>query len=107
MSYKQIILQILCLCILCTTIACVDASNSISSNITVTLADDFPATTPDYVGLDSEKLNTLSQMIDVGDYGDIQSLLIVRDGYMAFENYYLGYSRHLLHITDFNGGCFH
>jgi len=32
-------------------------------------ADDFPAATSDYVELDGEKLNALSQMIAAGDYG--------------------------------------
>jgi CubicO group peptidase (beta-lactamase class C family) len=51
------------------------------------------------VGLDGQRLNALSEMIDAGDYEDIQSLLIVRDGHMAVENYYQGYNRHLLHFT--------
>jgi CubicO group peptidase (beta-lactamase class C family) len=100
MSYKQIISQIICLCLFFTFFACVDASNSVSSNITLPSADDFPTATPDHVGLDGQKLNALSQMIAAGDYGDIQSLLIVRHGYMALENYYLGYNRHILHFTS-------
>jgi CubicO group peptidase (beta-lactamase class C family) len=100
MSYKQIISLILCACIFLTLIACVDTSTSVSSNITVSAAaDEFPAATPDQVGLDGQKLIALSKMIEAGDYGDIQSLLIVRDGYIAVENYYQGYNRHLLHFT--------
>jgi hypothetical protein len=67
-------LQILCLFLFCTFLACVDASNSVSPNITLPPVDDFPAATPEHVGLDSQKLNALSQMIAAGDYGDIQSL---------------------------------
>ena len=100
MSYKQIVSQILFLFLFCAFPACVDASNSVSSNITLPPLDDFPAATPEDVGPDSQKLNALSQMIAAGDHGDIQSLPIVRQGYLAFEAYYPGYNRHILHFTS-------
>ena len=101
MSYKQFVSQILCLTIFSSFIACVDTSPSVSADISVSaaVADDFPAATPDQVGLDDQKLTALSEMIEAGDYGDIHGLLIVRHDHMAVENYYQGYNRLLLHFT--------
>ena len=101
MSNKQIISNLICLILITGTFACVDASNSVNANIKINIpsTDDFPAVVPDEVGLNDQRLAILSQMIEAGSFGDIQSLLIVRYGNMAVENYYQGYNRHLLHFT--------
>ena len=80
MSYKQIISQILCLCIFSMLIACVDASNSVSPSITISAAatEDFPATTPDQVGLDGQKLNALSHMIEISRACSLFAMVIWR-----------------------------
>lgn len=101
MTNKQIISNLICLLLITGTLACVDASNSVNANININIpsTDDFPAVVPDEVGLNDHRLAILSQMIEAGSFGDIQSLLIVRYGNMAVENYYQGYNRHLLHFT--------
>jgi CubicO group peptidase (beta-lactamase class C family) len=45
---------------------------------------------PESVGLDSELLKTLVQKIRAGEFQNIHSLLIVRDGKLALEEYFSG-----------------
>ena len=99
MPNKQIISNLICLILITGTFACVDASNSVNADINLPSADEFPPVAPPEVGLNDHRLAILSQMIEAGNFGDIQSLLIVRYGNMAVENYYQGYNRHLLHFT--------
>ena len=78
MSNKQIISNLICLLLITGTLACVDASNSVNANVNLPSADEFPAVAPHAVGLNDHGLAVLSQMIEAGNVGDIQSLLIVR-----------------------------
>lgn len=48
-------------------------------------------------GLDAEKLYELETKISNGDYGDIHSLIIIRNDQIVFENYYSNYEREDLH----------
>jgi CubicO group peptidase (beta-lactamase class C family) len=47
--------------------------------------------------LQSDELDLLNEKIKQGDYGDIHSLLIIRNDKIVFENYYSGYERADLH----------
>lgn len=52
---------------------------------------------PFYEGLDTQKLMELDQLINNGKFGDIHSLIILRNERIVFENYYSGYNREDLH----------
>jgi len=54
---------------------------------------EWAISTPEAQHLDESLLTDLSNRIDSGTYGDIHSLLIVRNGYLVFEKYYRGYGR--------------
>ena len=47
---------------------------------------------PDEVDLDSDILADLTEKLNAGEYGKIKSMLIVKDGKIAYENYFNGCS---------------
>jgi CubicO group peptidase (beta-lactamase class C family) len=53
----------------------------------------WETSSPTQQGMDVNKLNTLSNKIQAGDYNAIHSLLVVRHGYLVFEKYYRGYNK--------------
>lgn len=52
---------------------------------------------PSYKNLDSNKLYKLDSEIELGSFGDIHSLLIIKNSSIVFEKYYNGYQRSDLH----------
>jgi len=52
---------------------------------------------PYYELLDQQKLQELNEVINNGVYGDIHSLIILRNDKIVFENYYSNYQRDDLH----------
>jgi CubicO group peptidase (beta-lactamase class C family) len=57
--------------------------------------------TPEAQGLDPEKLTTLVQEIQGGQkYPDVNSLLILRNGYLVVEEYFNGYGADTLHMVQ-------
>lgn len=54
-------------------------------------------TDPGDKNLNKERLVTLDQKITNGDYGQISSLLIVRDSALVFESYYRGWGADAMH----------
>ncbi len=71
----------------------------ISCNNDKELIDSFnwQISTPEEQNLDGSKLAQLSEKIIAGEYKEIHSLLIMRNGYLVFEEYYGGYSQNELH----------
>jgi CubicO group peptidase (beta-lactamase class C family) len=56
-------------------------------------SDDFwSVVSPDEVNLDSDILAELTEKLNAGDYGRINSMLIVKEGKIAYENYFNGCS---------------
>jgi CubicO group peptidase (beta-lactamase class C family) len=53
-------------------------------------SDEWQTVTPDVVGLDQNKLETLVGKIRHGEFGNIHSLLIARNGKLAVEEYFQG-----------------
>ncbi|MEM6427926.1 MAG: serine hydrolase [Deinococcota bacterium] len=54
----------------------------------------LPTTTPEDVGLNAQTIDQLREVIPDDSEHKLHSLLIVKDGHLAFEEYYNGYSRH-------------
>ncbi|MEW5925136.1 MAG: serine hydrolase [Candidatus Zixiibacteriota bacterium] len=52
---------------------------------------DWKTAPPQYQGLDASILANLDLKIRAGDYGEIHSLLIIRNGFLVYERYYRGY----------------
>jgi len=52
---------------------------------------------PNLENLNYDKLNVLNEEIKKGTFGNIHSLLILRNNKIVFENYYAGYKREDLH----------
>ena len=50
----------------------------------------WPESTPKSVGLDGAALDALAQRIERGEIANIHSVLVVRDGKLAFERYFTG-----------------
>jgi CubicO group peptidase (beta-lactamase class C family) len=57
----------------------------------------FEYSAPYYQGMDASLLKQLDEEIKLGVFGDIHSLLILRNGTIVFENYYANYQRDDLH----------
>jgi CubicO group peptidase (beta-lactamase class C family) len=57
-------------------------------------SDDWQTVTPSAVGLDQNMLETLVGKIRHGDFGNIHSLLITRNGKLAVEEYFQGPDEH-------------
>ncbi|MCA9732209.1 serine hydrolase [candidate division KSB1 bacterium] len=57
----------------------------------------WPIVEPGEKHLNAERFTTLDQKIANGDYGQISSLLVVRDSALVFESYYRGWSATSLH----------
>ncbi|UCF93147.1 MAG: DUF4214 domain-containing protein [Desulfobacterales bacterium] len=49
-------------------------------------------------GFHAAKINVLSNLLRSGHFGNIDCLLIVRNGYLVFEEYYRGYTAETLHF---------
>ncbi len=56
----------------------------------------FPTSSPAAQQLDGERLNELVRQIEAGEFGDIHSLLILRNDTLVLEKYFLGFTRESL-----------
>ena len=59
---------------------------------------DWKTATPQSQGLDNLILLNLDSKIRAGDYGEVHSLLVIRNGFLVFERYYRGYDVNRKHI---------
>ncbi len=57
----------------------------------------WPIASAESQGLDPDILDTLTTRLGEGRFGRISSLLIVRHGYLVYEEYFRGYDRDRLH----------
>ena len=48
---------------------------------------------PEAQGLDSERLSQMESRIEAGDYGEIHSVIIIRNDHLVLEKYFRGYQR--------------
>ncbi|HUR20240.1 MAG TPA: serine hydrolase [Vicinamibacterales bacterium] len=70
-----------------------DSPTSPSGNLTpVVVSTDWPVASVNDAGLDADRLRDLLMRIRRGDYGHITSLLIARNGSLAVEEYFDGFS---------------
>ena len=61
----------------------------------------WPTSTPEAQGLDPVKLDSLAQTIRIGKtYPDVDSLLIIRNGFLVVEEYFHGYDAKTLHMVQ-------
>jgi hypothetical protein len=58
--------------------------------LSVAQSDEWQTVAPGVVGLDQSRLETLSEKIRQGEFGNIHSLLIARNGKLALEEYFQG-----------------
>jgi len=58
---------------------------------------DWPTGSPQSQGLDRAMLSILDSRIEAGDYGEVHSLLVIRNGCLVFERYYRGYDSERRH----------
>jgi CubicO group peptidase (beta-lactamase class C family) len=49
---------------------------------------DWPISSPEQQGMNSEGINQAHQLIQSGDYGDIRSLIIIKNGHLVSEQYF-------------------
>ncbi|MEM7734938.1 MAG: serine hydrolase [Deinococcota bacterium] len=70
--------------------------SSCTPSIPSPFAEDTPLPTaaPEDVGLNAQTLDQLREVIPDDSEHKLHSLLVVKDGQLAFEEYYNGYSRH-------------
>ena len=61
---------------------------------------DFEYSRPAAVGMSEDNLLLLDKDIKAAKFGDIHSLIILKDGQVVFENYYNNHSRNELHAMD-------
>ena len=54
---------------------------------------------PETQNLDPQKLSEVERRIEAGDYGNIHSLIIIRNDHMVMEKYFRGYTREDLHFV--------
>ncbi len=63
--------------------------------------EDWPRSTPAEQGLDEKRLTELADLIRRDErYPDLHSLLVVRHGYLVFEEYFDGWSANRLHTLQ-------
>jgi len=60
-------------------------------------ANEWPVASAESQGLDPDILDTLTIQLREGRFGRISSLLIVRHGYLVYEEYFRGHDRERLH----------
>jgi len=103
---KRTSLRALLLILLCTTLL-VACSPAHKSRIPAQTNDGWQTASLDEVGIDEKALGRLVDGIDRGEYENIHSVLIVKDGKLVFEEYFSGYtwnyeqSEHKGTLTDF------
>lgn len=61
---------------------------------------DWDVGTPASVGIDGAVLTDLSQRAGRGEFGKMNSLLVVRHGKLVFEDYYRGWQIHTVHTIQ-------
>ncbi len=59
--------------------------------------DDWPVASPAASGMDGQLLQELTEEIGAGSLGPVSSLLIVRDGQLVYDEYFLGMDPERLH----------
>lgn len=79
---------------------CDDAMAPSSALTPVPANLDWPASSPEAEQLDASRLGDLATRIRRGDYGSIASVLIVRHGRLAVEEYFNGWSADRLHTMQ-------
>jgi len=57
----------------------------------------FPVSNPKEQNMNASVLDSLHSAISINHYGDVHSVLIVRNGFLVFEKYYNDYNRDRLH----------
>jgi len=77
---------------------------SVLALLTISCREENPApssfleyNSPYYQSMDGALLKQLDEHLDLGLFGDIHSLIIIKDDQIVFENYYGNYSREDLH----------
>jgi CubicO group peptidase (beta-lactamase class C family) len=63
---------------------------------------DWPTASPASVGLDARKLNQAVELIGNGTYKNVDGILIIKNGRLAFEQYFTGYAWEY-NAADFKG----
>ena len=88
---KLVLILILLSLISCLFVSCgKDSKNPVSPGITPLNPFEWTVVAPAEQGFDSDLLDTLTEKIYFGQFGRITSLLIVRNGYLAYEEYFRG-----------------
>lgn len=94
---RQILnIKVLFLLILTATLLSQPACHESTDN--PTSATDWHIESPADHGLDPATLASLTTDIEVGEFDEIHSLLIVRDGVLVYEEYFRGYDPDDLHV---------
>ncbi len=60
----------------------------------------WPLADPEDVNMDADILQSMTVSAASGDYGSLDSVLIVRHGKLIYEEYFRGYSQNRLHILN-------
>lgn len=63
----------------------------------VPVISEFDYISPSSLNLDPDKLIDLDKKITDNEYGEIHSFIVIKQGKIAYENYYNGYTRDNLH----------
>ncbi len=63
-------------------------------------SDLWAVASPESQNMDSETLNELTQKIAAGEFGDINSIVIVKNGKLVYEEYFNGASRDNLNLAS-------
>ena len=87
--------------------ACTSASSGPNANVhpvtdsgaTYVPAADWRTASPEAVGLDASRIETLTRNVGAGRYGSVQGVLIVRYGHLVYEQY-AGWSREQAHTMQ-------
>ncbi|MEO1051901.1 MAG: serine hydrolase [Bacteroidota bacterium] len=86
---KRISLFIIAFSIILSTNRCSQPDQKNTSQAS-TISEDFTIASPESVGLDTAKLEFLKQAILSGEYPNIHSVLISKDGKLVYEQYFKG-----------------
>ncbi len=75
-------------------VSCSDSSTGPGAS-----SDFWASATPESQNMDGEMLKALTEKIEAGDFGDINSLVIVKNGKLVYEQYFNGSSRNDLNLA--------
>lgn len=84
--------------LLCINACCLESDPTCPTPQATYAIDNLPGSTNPPTYIDQKMLTELVELIEAGEFGDIQSLIIIHNDDLVLEEYFMGWTRHMRHF---------